>query len=375
MNILILNSILFTSEKGNIPTVCSIKDTMIYNMALGFFEEGHQVTLIAAEEYKPQTDESYPFEIIFMKSFCPKIFKPDIFPFQLGLILYLTKKKKNIDLILTSEVFSMQTLISALLARKKTVIWHELALHNRFLFKLPSKCWYNLVAKFSLQRCLVIPRSKNSQQFIRSYMRNVSDEPVEHGININRFKINSCQEKQFVVCSQLIPRKRIDKIIEIFSEFISQDPYKEYKLIIIGRGDEKNKLESLCKKKQVENSVIFHGFMTHEQLSEIIAKSKALLINTEKDNNMVSIPEAICAGTPIITTPIPTNSSYIKENQLGIVKENWDKEDLIAMVEKNSEYKNNCINYRNNLSNAYITNKIIKQYLKYNSTDEYSLNQ
>ena len=51
MNILILNPILFTAEHNIIPKVKSIKDTMIYNMCLGFIQLGHNITLAAAEEY------------------------------------------------------------------------------------------------------------------------------------------------------------------------------------------------------------------------------------------------------------------------------------------------------------------------------------
>ena len=65
MNILVLTAVLYTSDNGIIPKVKSIKDTMIYNMCLGFRQIGHKVTLIAAEEYKPQNLETYDFNIIF----------------------------------------------------------------------------------------------------------------------------------------------------------------------------------------------------------------------------------------------------------------------------------------------------------------------
>lgn len=48
MKVLILNPILFTADNNVIPQVKSIKDTMIYNMCLGFKRLGHDVTLAAA---------------------------------------------------------------------------------------------------------------------------------------------------------------------------------------------------------------------------------------------------------------------------------------------------------------------------------------
>ena len=58
MKILILNSILFTAET-DIPQVKTIKDTMIYGVCMGFVRLGHQVTLAAANEYRPIREEDF----------------------------------------------------------------------------------------------------------------------------------------------------------------------------------------------------------------------------------------------------------------------------------------------------------------------------
>ena len=68
MNILFLNAILFTPEKGVIPKMKSIKDTMIYNMCLGAKKLGHHVTLVASADYKPIEKEEYDVEVLFFKS-------------------------------------------------------------------------------------------------------------------------------------------------------------------------------------------------------------------------------------------------------------------------------------------------------------------
>ena len=53
MKILILNPILYTADNNTIPKVKSIKDTMIYNMCLGFKALRYDVTLAAAADYRP----------------------------------------------------------------------------------------------------------------------------------------------------------------------------------------------------------------------------------------------------------------------------------------------------------------------------------
>lgn len=86
-----------------------------------------------------------------------------------------------------------------------------------------------------------------------------------------------------------------------------------------------------------------------------------MLVYTEKDNNMVSIVESIALATPIITTSVPYNSSYIKANELGIVKDDWNEDDLNKIACDN-KYINNCMNYRKYLPTEYKAEQFISIY-------------
>ena len=99
---------------------------------------------------------------------------------------------------------------------------------------------------------------------------------------------------------------------------------------------------------------LFSGRLNHEELMPVLAKAHALLVNTSKDNNMVSIVESIAAGTPVVTTTVPFNASYIRSEKLGIVKDRWNEKELEAICESNEEYVSNCIKYRQKLSNQYL---------------------
>ena len=46
---------------------------------------------------------------------------------------------------------------------------------------------------------------------------------------------------------------------------------------------------------------------------------------------MISIVESIAVGTPVVTTEIPLNASYIKKYKLGIATE-WDQQDLMKII-------------------------------------------
>lgn len=357
MDLCVINSILYTPDNGIIPKKESIEDTMIYNLCNGFAELGHNVTLIAANEYKPERlPNQQNFRIVFMKSCFPNIFKPTVLPLHISLYAHL--KESDYDLIISSEFFSFNTLIASLIVRDRVIIWHELAKHNRLAFQLPSKIWYNIVGQFI--RSKVIPRSESSKAFIKHYSSHVANLCIEHGIDLNKFPYSSDKQNTFVVLSQLIPRKRIDRIIYYFSRFVQK--YPDYKLLIIGDGSLQRDLVTQSEVLKLRDKISFLGQMKHSDLQPILRVAKGLLIYTQQDNNMVSIPESIASGTPVLTNTIPTNSYYIKDNNLGIVKDDWTEADLERLVKDNSYFIESCIQFRERLSTKSSSKQFIDFY-------------
>lgn len=364
MKILVINPILYTSETSNVKSVKTIKDTMIYNMCLALKNNGHEPVLIAAADYKPAEKEEYDFDIVFLETKIKKLFKPNCFPLLSGLKKYLKENAGMFDFIISSEVFSMSSLYVSITNKSKTIIWHELAKHNNILKKIPSKIWYNVIARIFFHNTRIVPRSKNAYDFIHKYCNNVSIEYIDHGVDLEKFNFTKKQkENQFIVLSQLIQRKRIDGIINIFKDFLDNVD-KTYKLFIVGNGEEEKNLKKLVDDLKINDNVIFKGFMTHNEVIPLMASSKAMLINTEKDNNMVSIVESIATCTPIVTTDVPYNTDYIKKYNLGIAKEKIEYTDLKEVIDRNEWYVNNCREYREKISNNYHVNQFLEEYKK-----------
>ena len=351
--VLIINPILYTSETNRIPRAESIKDTMIYALCMGFVKAGQQVTLIAAEDYQPTAEEQYDFPVIWMKTVLRDIFQPRCLPYMPQLRGYL-KKHPEYDCIISSEMFATWSYTAARIYPDKTIVWHELAKHNNMLHRIPSRIWYNLIARFLMRSVTVVPRSAAAADFIGHFSGKVSETIIDHGVDTDKLMPVQGDEKQnrFVVVSQLIGRKRIDRIIDSFAEFYNRG-YREYSLYIIGSGELEAELKAQVKRLRLEEAVIFCGQLTHEELMPIVARSKALLVATEKDNNMVSVVESIAVGTPVITTSVPYNAHYIRQYKLGVVEDDWDGHTLEQICEDNGTYRANCLKYRDKLSNVY----------------------
>lgn len=348
MNILIVNAIVHTSETEKIKRNESIKDSMIYDLCLAFHEEGHSVTLYAAEPYAPSGMEEYPFDVIWGECKLKKLFKPHRLPFMPSFHRFLKKNKGRFDLVISSEVFSLNTLMAVFQVNDKLIVWHELAKHNAMMKKIPSVVWYNVITRAFMRKTTVVARSEQAKTFISKYCRTVSEEVIDHGVNLSKFRPCTYKEDYFVVCSQLIGRKRIDGILEKYKEYCETTDSRT-KLIIIGDGDKRKELEERRDALKLRDRVSFAGKLRHSELLTILAKAKALLINTEKDNSMISIVEAIAVGTPVVTTEVPLNAKYIKKFELGIAAE-WSYDDLSEIEKRNPYYVANCLAYREKLS-------------------------
>ncbi|MGL5893852.1 MAG: glycosyltransferase [Bacteroidales bacterium] len=357
MKICFVNSILYTPEKGIIQQRENVEDTMAYKLCDAFSKAGHEVTLIAAKDYKPlNNNEASSFKSVYLKSNIPTLFRPSLLPLHFS--LYNEIKRGNYDLIISSEFFSINSLIVSLASSRNSFIWQELSSHNALFMRIPSIIWYNIIGKLIISK--IIGRSDSAKEFISKYSSNVLPTIIEHGVLIDTSENITNRKDQFIVVSQLIRRKNIESIIYKFSRFYNNNP--QFTLIIVGDGEMRPILMRLSEDLGISNSVKFIGFKSHQELLPIWRESKALLIDTHKDLNMVSVPESIACGTPIIMNEVPLSRHYISKYNLGIVKEGWDADEIQIVVDNNSELVANCLEYRKVLSVSHVVDQFITLY-------------
>ncbi len=365
MKILVLNPILFSGEKNKLPQVDSIKDTMIYSMCMAFVDLGHQVTLLAIDDYQPQQQKHYDFEILFFKNNLKRTL-PAALPCSWQMRQYIQKNSEKFDMILSSEVFGFHSLFAARIAPEKTLIWHELVAHQRKGKTVPSRIWHSVVVPLFFRNVkVVVGRSEPAIRFISQYMKQVDVDFVDHGIDVSKFQIAASKKRQFISIAQLVPRKQVGSIITIFGEFIKNPKYADFQLLIAGRGELEEKLRAQVKELHLEENVVFCGFLSHEELSKHLSESYASLIHTNNDLNMVSIPEAIVSGTPIVSNTVPALSGFIIKNKLGIIKDHWGVAELTEIVE-NPVYSQNCISIRETMSSKSAAQRLIDIFKKGN---------
>jgi glycosyltransferase involved in cell wall biosynthesis len=111
-------------------------------------------------------------------------------------------------------------------------------------------------------------------------------------------------EKFFLFAGVLKARKNVLGVIEAFSEF--SKTHSGYKLLIVGKksGSYFNKVETLVRELNLEDKVIFSGYVSDGQLAYLYEKATALVFPSFIEGFGMPILEAMSRGLPVITSNI-----------------------------------------------------------------------
>ena len=109
--------------------------------------------------------------------------------------------------------------------------------------------------------------------------------------------IASKNEKIITHISNIRKVKRVDDVIEIFDRIQKELPAK---LVIVGDGPEKEFLENLCKKKGIDEKVLFVG-NSHE-VDKILCFSDLFILPSEHESFGLVALEAMVCGVPVISS-------------------------------------------------------------------------
>lgn len=127
------------------------------------------------------------------------------------------------------------------------------------------------------------------------------------------------------VC-RLMPWKGVDEIIAILPRF------PHLTLEIAGDGPLRERLEMLASGHGVAERVIFHGNVTEEKVSEILARASAFVLNSTYEGLPHVVLEAMREETPVIATDVGGTSEVVKHEITGLLIKPGSPDDLSAAL-------------------------------------------
>ncbi len=128
-------------------------------------------------------------------------------------------------------------------------------------------------------------------------------------------------------------RKGISHLINALPSILKQHP--ETMLMVVGKGILENQIRDLCKKLQIEQSVIFKGIITHDDLPPYFATADVFVLPSFSEGWPVVVMEALSSETQSVVTNIPVFTEHPEKEKLFNIVEAGNAESIansIAML-------------------------------------------
>ena len=100
------------------------------------------------------------------------------------------------------------------------------------------------------------------------------------------------------------------------------------KLFIIGSGPEEENMKKMTNEMNMQDSVVFTGRISTEELSKIVASSWLNIHTSVTEGWGLSILEAAAAGTPTVAYEVPGVSDVIENGLNGLKIKDGDRDAL-----------------------------------------------
>ncbi len=135
---------------------------------------------------------------------------------------------------------------------------------------------------------IIIANSRTTQERIWKYWKKES-EILYPPVDVNRFEVGKTHEDYFLIVSALTTYKKIEIAIQAFNRL------KKHRLVIIGEGEDRNRLENMVESDTIE----FLGKKSDADVAEFYKNCRALIFPGREDFGIVPV-EAMASGKPVI---------------------------------------------------------------------------
>lgn len=140
----------------------------------------------------------------------------------------------------------------------------------------------------------------------------------------------------FLAIGSLLPRKGFDLLISAFSKIDLTK--RKCKLVIIGAGNEYNRLQSQICQLSLQESIVLVGRKTKYEIISILQESNAFILSSHSETFSVVCIEAMAQGVPVIATACGGPEEFVTK-EVGILVKPSDVDALAnAMIEMYDNY-------------------------------------
>ncbi|MEO0112908.1 MAG: glycosyltransferase family 4 protein [candidate division WOR-3 bacterium] len=203
---------------------------------------------------------------------------------------------------------------------------------------------------------------------------------IPPGIDLDRYKPDFSKKRERIIChvGRLKKYKSIHHLIYAV-KILKERNINNFKVLIVGEGDDKERLMKLVKKLNLTDIIEFTGYVSEEEKIDIYQRSLFLVENSIKEGWGLIVMEANACGTPVISAMAPGLKETVIDGETGFFYPYGDVDTLaekmkILLINDNlrEEMGKKAIDWAKNFTwekSANLMKELIEKVLRYESSN------
>lgn len=254
----------------------------------------------------------------------------DIYKEQiLDLINHLQKNSYDLLILCQNTLTAIIPTIKKSIPELKIVAWQ----HNSYDVYLNNYCKEFITDyKRGLELadsvvCLTNADLTNFKQI------NSNSKRIYNPLTLNNPKLSKLDKKNIIFVGRLsMEQKGLDYLVKI-AKLINS----EWKIIVVGKGNDEKNFRTLIKNHQLEKKIILKGPLHHDELRDLYAEGSIFISTSRWEGFGLVITEAMASGLPIVSFDNFGPKEILLEGEFGVLVKKYN-------VEKFKDYINELTN-------------------------------
>jgi N-acetyl-alpha-D-glucosaminyl L-malate synthase BshA len=312
---------------------------MATELGLALADKGHEIHFITYKQ--PVRLNVFRTNIYYHEVIVPKYPLFEFPPYETALASAMVNVINNHDLDILHVHYAIPHASSAYFARQMLRkqgkdIPFITTLHGTDITLVGKDATYGCVVTFSINESNAITAvSQNlKEETYKSFAIEKDISVIPNFVDAQRFYKSDKEhfkkmlapngERILAHVSNFRKVKRVDDVMKIFEQVHEKMPSK---LLMIGDGPERQKIEDLCHKLDVCNDIRFLG--KQEQMEEILNIADLFILPSEYESFGLAALEAMACGVPVISTNAGGLPEINIQGQTGFLSPVGDVADMV----------------------------------------------